>query len=135
MPRPNAAAHPVTQKPMPLAAKYSSLLFLLLLSVMIPAAMVGIASLTGPKRPTTTKDMPFECGVDPVGDSRRRFSVKFFLVALLFLVFDVETIFIFPWAVLFRKLGLFGFIEMGVFLLILLLGFVYVWKKGALEWE
>ena len=110
-------------------------MFLLGLSVLIPVALVGIASRTGPKRPTTTKDLPFECGVDPVGDSRRRFGVKFFLVALLFLIFDVETIFIFPWAVLFRKLGLFGFIEMSVFLLILLLGLFYVWKKGALEWE
>jgi len=120
---------------MPLAAKYASLLFLLVLSLAIPAIMVGIASVTGPKRPTTTKDLPFECGVEPVGEARRRFSVKFFLVALLFLIFDVETIFIFPWAVLFRKLGLFGFVEMSIFLLILLLGLVYVWKKGALEWE
>ncbi|MDH3217414.1 MAG: NADH-quinone oxidoreductase subunit A [Candidatus Krumholzibacteria bacterium] len=120
---------------MPLAAKYSSLLFLLLLSVAIPAAMIAIAALTGPTKPTTTKHLPFECGIDPIGAARGRFSVKFFLVALLFLIFDVETIFIFPWAVLFRKLGLFGFIEMAVFLLILLLGLFYVWKKGALEWE
>ncbi len=120
---------------MPLAAKYAPLLFLLLLALAVPAGMVGIASLAGTKRPTTTKDLPFECGVDPVGEARRRFGVKFFLVALLFLIFDVETIFIFPWAVLFRKLGLFGFVEMSVFLTILLLGLVYVWKKGALEWE
>lgn len=120
---------------MPLAAKYASLLFLLLLSIAIPAGMIGIASLAGPKKPTTTKDLPFECGVEPVGDARRRFSVKFFLIALLFLIFDVETIFLFPWAVLFRKLGVFGFVEMGIFLSILLLGLLYVWKKGALEWE
>lgn len=120
---------------MPLAAKYSSLVFLLLLSVFIPAALVGIASLTSRAKPTQAKDLPFECGVEPVGEARRRFSVKFFLVALLFLIFDVETIFVFPWAVLFRRLGLFGFIEMTVFLLILLLGLVYVWRKGALEWE
>ena len=120
---------------MPLAAKYASLLFLLLLSIGIPLALVGIASLVAPKRPTPAKGIPFECGMEPVGEARKRFSVKFFLVALLFLIFDVETIFIFPWAVLFRKLGLFGFIEMGIFLLILLLGLLYVWKKGALEWE
>ena len=120
---------------MPFAAKYSSLLFLFLLALAIPAIMVGIASLTGPTKPTTTKHLPFECGIDPTGTARRRFSVKFFLIALLFLIFDVETIFIFPWAVLFRKLGLFGFIEMSIFLLILLLGLFYVWKKGALEWE
>lgn len=120
---------------MPLALKYSSLLFLLLLSVAIPALLIAMASLASRQKPTTIKDLPFECGVEPVGEARRRFGVKFFLVALLFLIFDVETIFIFPWAVLFRKLGLFGFIEMTVFLLILLLGLVYVWKKGALEWE
>jgi NADH-quinone oxidoreductase subunit A len=120
---------------MPLAAKYSSLLFLLVLSAAIPAIMVTIATVTSKLRPSTVKHIPFECGVDPTGTARRRFSVKFFLVALLFLVFDVETIFIFPWAVLFRKLGLFGFIEMTIFLFILILGLVYVWKKGALEWE
>ena len=120
---------------MPLTAKYASLLFLFLLAFAVPIILVTVASLTGPKRPTTEKNVPIECGVDPVGDSRKRFSVKFFLVALLFLIFDVETIFIFPWAVNFRKLGLFGFIEMTFFLLILLLGLAYVWKKGALEWE
>lgn len=120
---------------MPLAVKYSSLLFLLLLAIAIPVALIGIATMAGPRKPSTTKHIPFECGVDPVGTARRRFSVKFFLVALLFLIFDVETIFIFPWAVLFRELGLFGFIEMAVFLIILLMGLFYVWKKGALEWE
>jgi NADH-quinone oxidoreductase subunit A len=120
---------------MPLAVKYSSLLFLLLLAGMIPAILVGLAAATNRPKPSTVKHIPFECGVDPVGGARQRFSVKFFLIALLFLIFDVETIFIFPWAVLFRKLGLFGFIEMSVFLLILILGLVYVWKKGALEWE
>ena len=120
---------------MPLAVKYAPLVFLLLLSAAIPVAMIAIASKTGPRRPTTQKDLPFECGVDPVGSPRGRTSVKFFLVALLFLIFDVETIFIFPWAVLFRRLGLFGFIEMSIFLSILLLGLFYVWKKGALEWE
>ena len=120
---------------MPLAAKYSSLLFLLVLSVAIPALMVLIATATSKLKPSPAKHIPFECGVDPVGGARQRFSVKFFLIALLFLIFDVETIFIFPWAVLFRKLGLFGFIEMTIFLFILILGLVYVWKKGALEWE
>ncbi|UCG53639.1 MAG: NADH-quinone oxidoreductase subunit A [Candidatus Latescibacterota bacterium] len=120
---------------MPLGLKYSSLVILFVLSVAIPLALVGIASLAGPKRPTTGKHTPFESGIHPVGDARRRFSVKFFLVALLFLIFDVEVIFVFPWAVLFRHLGLFGFIEMTVFLVILLLGLFYVWRKGALEWE
>lgn len=115
--------------------KYSSLVILFVLAVAIPALLVGIATLAGPRRPTPQKHTPFESGVDPVGDARRRFSVKFFLVALLFLIFDVETVFVFPWAVLFRRLGLFGFVEMAVFLVILLLGLFYVWRKGALEWE
>ena len=78
---------------------------------------------------------PFECGNDPIGNPRNRFSVQFFLIALLFIIFDVEVVFIFPWAVLFRQLGWYGFIEMAVFLVILIIGLFYVWKKGALEWE
>ena len=120
---------------MPLAIKYSSLLFLFTLALSVPIIMVFLAKITGPNRPDPVKHMPFECGVDPTGSPRRRFGVKFFLVALLFLIFDVETIFLFPWAVIFRELGLFGFIEMAIFLFILLLGLFYVWKKGALEWE
>jgi NADH-quinone oxidoreductase subunit A len=120
---------------MPLALKYSPLVMLLALAVFIPAVLVAIASLSGPKRPTPKKNTPFESGVDPVGDARRRFSIKFFLVALLFLIFDVEVVFVFPWAVLFRQLGWFGFIEMAVFLVILVIGLYYVWRKGALEWE
>ena len=120
---------------MPLGLKYSSLVVLLVLAVFIPAVLVAIAAVAGPKRPTTQKHTPFESGIDPVGDARRRFSVKFFLVALLFLVFDVETVFIFPWAVLFRHLGWFGFVEMAIFLAILIVGLYYVWRKGALEWE
>ena len=73
--------------------------------------------------------------VDPVGDARDRFSVRFYVVAMLFIVFDIEVVFMYPWAVMFTSLGLFGFIEMGVFILILLVGYAYVWKKGALEWE
>lgn len=105
------------------------------MALAVPILMVTLASLGGPKRPTAQKHLAFECGVDPTGSPRRRFGVKFFLVALLFLIFDVETIFIFPWAVIFRELGVFGFVEMAVFLFILLLGLFYVWKKGALEWE
>jgi NADH-quinone oxidoreductase subunit A len=120
---------------MPLGLKYSSLAVLFVLSVAIPLALVAIASLAGPKRPTPKKHTPFESGIEPVGDARRRFSVKFFLVALLFLIFDVETVFVFPWAVLFRRLGWFGFVEMAIFLAILLVGLFYIWRKGALEWE
>ena len=120
---------------MSLAEIYIPILFLLAFAAGIPLLLAGIGSAAGPKRPTTTKHIPVECGVDPVGNPRKRFSVRFFLIALLFLIFDVETIFIIPWAVLFKKLGLYGFIEMTIFLFILLLGLVYVWRKGALEWE
>lgn len=81
------------------------------------------------------KMMPYECGITPVGNARERFHARFYLVAMLFIVFDIEIVFLYPWAVVFKQLRLFGLIEMGVFLLILILGFVYVWGKGALEWD
>jgi len=81
------------------------------------------------------KLLPYECGVTPVGSARERFHTRFYLVAMLFIVFDIETVFIYPWAVVFRQLSLFGLIEMGVFIAILLAGLVYVWGKGALEWD
>ena len=81
------------------------------------------------------KMMPYECGITPVGNARERFHARFYLVAMLFIVFDIEIVFLYPWAVVFKQLRLFGLIEMAVFLLILILGFVYVWGKGALEWD
>src|SRR5512138_696994 len=81
------------------------------------------------------KLMPYECGITPVGNARDRFHARFYLVAMLFIVFDIEIVFLYPWAVVFKQLALFGLIEMGVFLLILVLGFAYVWGKGALEWD
>ncbi len=77
---------------------------------------------------------PYECGIEPVTDARDRYSIRYYLIAMLFVIFDVETVFLFPWAVIVEKLGVFGLIEMGVFLLILVVGFVYAWRKGALEW-
>ena len=79
--------------------------------------------------------MPYECGMDPIGGARQRFSVKFFIIGMLFIVFDVELIFLFPWANIYDKLMFFGFIEMLVFVLVLLAGLIYVWRKGALQWE
>ena len=81
------------------------------------------------------KLMPYECGVSPVGNARERFHTRFYLVAMLFIVFDIETVFLYPWAVVFKQLAVFGLIEMGVFLLILLAGFFWIWGKGALEWD
>jgi len=110
---------------------------LMLLGILVLALVFIVGSrLAGPRNPKTmTKLEPFECGVPPVGTARQRFSVKFYLVALVFIVFDIETVFLFPWAVNFRALGLFGLVEMAVFIAVLVVGLAYVWKKGALEWE
>ena len=120
---------------MDLALKYTPVIVLFLLAFAIPVIMLFIAGKTGPRQPSQRKMTPFECGIDTDADSRHRYSVRFFLVALLFIIFDIEAVFIYPWAVIFRELGLFGFIEMAIFLGMLLLGLFYVWKKGALEWE
>lgn len=98
------------------------------------AVFLAGATYLGPRRRSPVKAQPFDCGNPPLGSPHTRFSVKFYVVAILFLLFDVEAIFLFAWAVLFRRLGMFGFVEMGVFIGILVLGLVYVWRKGALEW-
>ncbi len=94
-----------------------------------------LSHLVSPQRPTPVKATPYESGMPPLGSTRDRFSVKFYLVAMLFIVFDIETVFMIPWGVAFRQLGLFGLVEMVVFIAILLVGYVYAWKRGALEWE
>ncbi len=108
-------------------------IFVALIVVAIPATLL-LAKLVRPENPTKTKQLPYECGVDPIGDARGRYTVRFYIIAILFVVFDVETIFLFPWAVQYKTLGLFGLVEMLVFLGILIAGYVWVWKKGALEW-
>src|SRR4249920_1664935 len=98
--------------------------------------VVLIASnILGVKKPDPKKLAPYECGIDPIGTARERFSVKFYLVAVLFLLFDIEAVFLFPWAVVYRDLKMFGFFEMLVFIAAILAGYIYAWKKGALEWE
>src|SRR3990172_1466338 len=97
-------------------------------------ALLILAEKLGPRSSNPAKADPFESGNPPKGDARIRFSVRFYLVAMLFLIFDLEVVFLYPWAILFRRLGWFGVIEMGIFLALLLIGFIYVWKKGALEW-
>lgn len=114
--------------------------YLPILVFFVIAGLFGIVALTvpallGPRRPTAAKLKPYESGKIPYGDARRKIPVHYYKVAMLFILFDVEVVFFYPWAVLFRKLGLFGLIEMGVFILILLVGYIYVWKKDALEWE
>ncbi len=96
--------------------------------------MVLLSALVGHRRPNPVKSQPYECGITPTGDARSRFSVKFYLVAMLFILFDVEVIFLFPWAVILRELGMFGFYEMLVYLGLVLAGFFYIWKKGVLDW-
>jgi len=98
-------------------------------------AVVVLSRLIGQKKPSEVKLAPYECGMPLLSSAQERFSIKFYIVAMLFILFDIEAVFLYPWAVMFKRLGIFGFVEMGVFIIILLVGFVYVWKKGALEWE
>jgi NADH-quinone oxidoreductase subunit A len=114
---------------------YFSILLLLVIALGMSVGFVFLSQALGPKRYERIKFSVYECGVDPFTTAEVRISVKFYLVALLFILFDLESAFIYPWAVLFRDLGLFGFIEMAVFIAILLTGLVYAWKKGALEWQ
>jgi NADH-quinone oxidoreductase subunit A len=97
--------------------------------------LLTLANTLGPRRPSLVKSAPFECGSEPVGSARDRFGVKFYVVALLFIVFDIEAIFLFPWAVLFTELGWAGYVEMALFVFTVLVGLVYVWKKGVLDWN
>jgi len=110
------------------------LIFLILVTAFAVVSVIG-SLILGMRKPTPEKLVPYECGMQPVGTARERFSVKFYLVAMLFLLFDIEAVFFFPWAVVYRELKLFGFFEMILFIAVVLAGYVYVWKKGALEWE
>lgn len=115
--------------------EYIPLILLIGFVIANAAGMLLVSHLITRPRHTPVKAMPYESGMPPLGGTRDRFSVKFYLTAMLFIVFDIETVFMIPWAVAFRQLGLFGFIEMLVFVLILLVGFVYVWKRGAFQWD
>jgi NADH-quinone oxidoreductase subunit A len=108
-------------------------IFLAVVGVLIPATLL-IAKLVRTQNPNRAKLMAYECGIDPYDGARGRYTVRFYIIAILFVIFDVETIFLFPWAVKFKALGVFGLIEMLVFLGILIIGYVWIWKKGALEW-
>lgn len=114
---------------------WSPILIFSILVVGFAATSLVLPRIFAIRRPSSVKLEPYESGMQPVGTARERFSIQFYLVAMLFLLFDVEAIFLFPWAVVYRDLGIFGFVEMLIFILIVLAGFVYVWKKGALEWE
>lgn len=114
---------------------YLPLLLFVVMVVGLAAAIIILSSLIGRKKASSEKLAPYECGVPLRDSARKNFSVKFYLIAMLFILFDVETIYLYPWAVLFRELKLFGVIEMGIFIVILLIGYFYVWKRGALEWD
>lgn len=103
----------------------------LLIGLLVPVLSISL----GPRRPNIRKMSPYESGITPIGTAQRRLPVKFYLVSVLFILFDIEIIFLLPWAVTFRELGLFGLVEVLIFIVILLVGFVWIWKKGALEWE
>jgi NADH-quinone oxidoreductase subunit A len=114
---------------------YLPLLILLAISVVNAIFMVGISEVLNPRKATPVKLSPYESGIDPLGGTRERFSVKFYVVAILFIVFDVETVFLVPWAVVMREVGLAGFVAAAIFIFILTVGLIYEWKKGALEWD
>jgi NADH-quinone oxidoreductase subunit A len=111
-----------------------SILIFLALGAGFASFSVLLSRAVGPKKPTPEKEAPYECGVPPVGDARERHSVRFYLVAMIFLLFDIEIAFLYPWAMALRDLGWAGFAQVVVFLAILLGGYVYVWKKGVLDW-
>jgi NADH-quinone oxidoreductase subunit A len=115
--------------------EYLPIIVLLVLATGLAGLVVLIGHVFGPRRPTRRKSMPYESGMRPIGPGARRMPVHFYLVAVLFILFDIEVVFFLPWAVVFKQLGLFGLLEMLVFILILLVGYIYAWKKGALEWE
>jgi NADH-quinone oxidoreductase subunit A len=114
---------------------YLPLLVTFGIAAVVVFALLMVSSKVGPKSTNPAKAEPFESGNPPKGDARIRFSVRFYLIAMLFLIFDLEVVFLYPWAIYFRQLGIFGLVQMGIFLIILTVGYVYVWKKGALDWD
>ena len=115
--------------------EYLAIAVLFVLATLVALIAIGLGELFGPKKKTERKSQPYESGMTPYGPGTRRMPVRFYLIAVLFILFDIEVVFFLPWAIVFRQLGLFGLIEMVVFIVILLVGYVYAWKKGALEWE
>ncbi|MBN2053716.1 NADH-quinone oxidoreductase subunit A [bacterium] len=117
-----------------MASDYLPILLIFLFALVMTGAMIALSELFGPKHRTKVKGEEFECGNPPGDSARKRIPVQFFLVAMIFLLFDIEMVYLFPWAILFRRLGLFGVVEMTVFLGVLVTGLVYCWRKGGLDW-
>ena len=121
--------------PTSLTETYFPVLLQALVAMLLAAGLITVSYLLGKRVKNRVKDMPYESGIVPTGDARQRFSVKFYLVAMLFIVFDIEAIFLYPWAVVYRELLMPGFVEMLIFVILILSGFFYIWKKGALDWS
>jgi NADH-quinone oxidoreductase subunit A len=114
---------------------YGSLLLMFILAAGLSGALIVMSTIIGKHKRTREKDQPYECGIRPTGDAREPISVQFYMVALLFILFDIEAIFLYPWALIYHDLKLFGFVEMLVYIIILLAGYIFLWKKGALDWN
>jgi NADH-quinone oxidoreductase subunit A len=114
---------------------YFPVLLQVAIAMAIAALMLGLSFVLGKRVRNRVKDMPYESGIVPTGDARHRFSVKFYLVGMLFILFDIEAIFLYPWAVVYRELKMFAFVEMLIFIVLIFCGFFYIWKKGALDWS
>ena len=112
-----------------------SIVLMIVLGLLFAVPSVLLSQFLGPRKPTPEKSAPYECGMPAVGDARERMSVKFYLVAMIFLLFDIEVAFLYPWAMALRELGWPGFIQVVLFMALLLAGYVYVWRKGALDWD
>ena len=118
-----------------ISLQYLPVLVFILLAIIMGCAMIVANALLARFRPDVEKTSPYECGFEAFEDARMKFDVRYYLIAILFILFDLEVAFLVPWALVFKQLGIYGFVVMTVFLTILIAGFVYVWKKGALEWE
>jgi NADH-quinone oxidoreductase subunit A len=116
-------------------ARYLPLLFQVLVAVGLAGGMVVLSFVLGKHKFSKSKMSPYECGMEPIGDASERYSVKFYMVAMLFILFDVEAVFLYPWAVILRELKMFGFWEMMVYIAIVLVGLIYIWKKGVIDWS
>jgi NADH-quinone oxidoreductase subunit A len=115
--------------------EYVAIGLMVFLATAVALIAIGLGTIFGPKKETAAKSMPYESGMNPYGEGTRRMPIRFYLIAVLFILFDIEVVFFLPWAITFRQLGLFGLVEMFIFIGILMVGYVYAWKKGALEWE
>ena len=115
--------------------EYVAIALMIVIATLVALIAIGLGTIFGPKKNSEAKSMPYESGMTPYGEGTRRMPIRFYIIAVLFILFDIEVVFFLPWAITFRQLGFFGLIEMVIFIVILLVGYVYAWKKGALEWE